>query len=495
MGDILVTSIWNRIMIVNFGFPALPVGSLIALRYLLSPLSLYAGFRSDRTTFLGMRRTSYIWLGRALMVASFPLLGFSITLFDANRNDSFGWALAFLSFLMYGSGTLLSGSPFLALVRDSMPKARQGLALSVVETALILCFPLAAISFSLLLKEYTLAGFWELIVITALVGGFFWVFAIAGVEKRSVLSRAAEMTKETTRAQFQEFRSTFGKIWQDPRARAFMLFLSVATFAAWTQEAILEPFGAEVLNASLEQTTRYSSYWQGATAILLVFFALAWQLRSLRRHIEITLAGGAMLVMGGALLALAGWQNWALPALPVWIFVGIGVTVLAFGLFSLAAGALWKNRLPEHQIPISQIGLGIMGVGMLLLALTSFSTVRWIVNPALLVFGIGFGFYTFSAFNLLVVMTSDRAAGAYLGLWTVTILLTRGVGILAGGGLRDVLHALTQSFPLTYGVIFGAEGLLLLVSILLLARVNVISFARDTGRISSTDAQVIVGEI
>lgn len=65
MGDILVTSIWNRIMIVNFGFPAFPVGLLIALRYLLSPLSLYAGFRSDRTPILGLRRTSYIWLGRA----------------------------------------------------------------------------------------------------------------------------------------------------------------------------------------------------------------------------------------------------------------------------------------------------------------------------------------------------------------------------------------------------------------------------------------------
>src|SRR6266536_4227049 len=83
MGDILVTSVWNRIMIVNFGFPSLPVGLLIALRYLLSPLSLYAGFRSDTTTFLGMKRTSYIWLGRALMVASFPLLGLSVGLFDA----------------------------------------------------------------------------------------------------------------------------------------------------------------------------------------------------------------------------------------------------------------------------------------------------------------------------------------------------------------------------------------------------------------------------
>lgn len=430
MGDILVTSIWNRIMIVNFGFPALPVGLLIALRYLLSPLSLYAGFRSDTTTFLGMKRTSYIWLGRALMLISYPLLGLSVGLFDGNKNDATGWILALVSFLLYGTGTLLSGSPFLALARDAMPKARQGLALSVLETALILFFPIAAISYSLILKDYSLAGFWELIVITAVVGGFFWVFAIAGVEKRTVMHKAVEHTADKTRAQFQEFRTTFVKIWQDPRARAFMLFLSVATFSAWAQDAILEPFGAEVLQATIAQTTRYSSYWQGATALILIIAAF-----------------------------------------------------------------VWRKRKPEQQTPIAQIGLAVMGVGMLLLALTSFSEIRWIVNPALLVFGVGFGFYTFSAFQLLVVMTSDRAAGAYLGLWTVTILLTRGLGILAGGALRDWIHSFTQSYSVTYGVIFGLEGLGLLVSILLLTRVNFVSFARDTGRISATDAQVIAAEL
>ena len=133
-------------------------------------------------------------------------------------------------------------SPFLALVRDAMPKARQGLALSVMETALILFFPIAAISFSILLADYTLAGFWELIVITTVVGGFFWVFAIVGVEKRAVMHKAVEHTQDKATAQTQEFRTTFSKIWQDPRARAFMLFLGVATFAAWDAGAILEPF-------------------------------------------------------------------------------------------------------------------------------------------------------------------------------------------------------------------------------------------------------------
>ena len=111
-----------------------------------------------------------------------------------------------------GTGTLLSGSPFLALVRDSMPKARQGIALSTIETALIVFFPIAAISFSLLLKEYTLVGFWSSSS-SRRSRRFFWFFAIVGVE-RAVMQKAAEHTQEKARAQFKEFHATFAKIWQ-----------------------------------------------------------------------------------------------------------------------------------------------------------------------------------------------------------------------------------------------------------------------------------------
>ena len=145
MGDIIVTSIWNRVMISQFGIPAAPVSLLIALRYLLSPLSLWAGYRSDTRPFLGMRRTSYIWLGRGLMVLSLPLLGWSLMRFAAANDlgsnaDLLGWLLAVCSSLLYGIGTLISGSPYLALVRDSVPKSRQGLAISTAETILIIFF-------------------------------------------------------------------------------------------------------------------------------------------------------------------------------------------------------------------------------------------------------------------------------------------------------------------------------------------------------------------
>lgn len=428
MGDILVTSIWNRIMIVNFGMPALPIGLLLSLRYLLSPLSLYAGFRSDNTPLFGYHRTSYIWIGRGLMVLSLPLLAMSVTRFDTNNNEAVGWVLALGSFFLYGTGTLLSGSPFLALVRDSMPKARQGIAISIVETGLIIFFALAGISFSLVLHDYSLAGFWELTIATMLIGGFFWVFAILGVEKR--VTAQARKSAVKARAQFAEFRATFSTILADRRTRAFLGFLFVATAAAWMQEIILEPFGAQVLNATLAQTTRYSSYWQSATALVLVIAAI-----------------------------------------------------------------VWRKRRAESQVPIAQIGLGLMGLGMALMAAVSVLAQPSLVVLPLLVFGVGFGLYTFSGFQLLIVMTSDKAAGAYLGLWTVTILLSRGIGISLGSALRDVFVTFTGSPALGYALVFSVSALGLLASILLLLRVDIRGFARDTGRIAPAELPVLAADV
>lgn len=432
MGDILVTAIWNRIMIVTLGLPAWPIALLIALRYLLTPLSLWAGFRSDTRPLFGLRRTPYIWLGRGMMVAAMPLLGLSLTRFvaagAAAAGDVVGWLLALAFFVLYGSGSLLSGSPFLALVRDSVPKPRQGLAVTTLETTLIVLFPIVAIVFSVWMRDFSLAVFWQMVLATAIVGGLFWFLAILGVERRAPTVGAAATAPGD--AAGPDFRATFGRIWADSRVRLFCAFLALATLAAWAQDAILEPFGAEVVAQNVGQTTRYSAYWQGATALVLI----------------------AILV-------------------------------------------LWRRRAPEQQKPVARLGLSIMAAGMAGLAVAALTSQPRLVTIALIVFGIGFGLYTYGGLSLMVVMTSDTAAGAFLGLWTITILLSRGVGIFLGGALRDILLHSTGSPELSYGIIFGLEALGLLGAAWLLSHINIEGFARDTGRVNPIEVQVAAAEM
>lgn len=427
MGDILVTSIWNRVMISDFGIPAAPVSFLIALRYLLSPISLYAGFLSDTRPFLGFRRTTYIWIGRLFMVLSLPLLGLSLFRLGVDAGDLLGWSFAVASSLLYGFGTLISGSPYLALVRDAAPPKKQGVAISTVETVLIIFFAIAGIGFSVWMEVYDALIFWEMVIGTMLIGGFFWFFAILGVEKRARKAPEGPPPAEAAARQESAFKSTLRRIWQDRRTRGFFFFLSLATMSAWAQDAILEPFGAEVFDFPAGMTTRFNSYWQAATVVTLV---------------------------GGALL--------------------------------------WRRRAPERQSSIAAGGLLGMLAGMALLSVAAMGEMASMVIPGLIVFGAGFGVYTFGGLSLMAVMSSDRQAGAYLGLWTISILVFKGLGTFLGGALRDLLLLnLGLSAGVTYGSVFALEAVGLLGAVLILTRVDVIGFARDAGRlISRTEAQI-----
>ena len=427
MGDILVTSIWNRILITNFGIPATPVGLLIALRYLMSPLSLWAGNLTDNKRFFGLRRTPIIWLGRGLMVLSLPLLGLSVLRLGDSTTDWLGWGVALLSSLMYGIGTLISGSPFLALVRESAPEERQGSAIALVETGLIIFYAIAGIAFSIWMPVYEQQIFFQMIAVTMLVGGFFWFFAIAGVEKRAGSTAVAD-----NRAGIEDRLSHVVRtIWADRRTRLFFIFLAVAMFSAWAKDAILEPFGADVFGLSMGVTTRFNSYWQTATVVTLV-----------------------------------------------------------------TGSIVWRKRRPELQGRIAAAGLSIMALGMVLMAVTSMGGMRHLVELSLFVFGGGFGIYTFGGLSLMAVMSPDRHAGAYLGLWSISILVFKGLGTFAGGALRDLfLLRMDMSPNLAYGLVFMLQAVGLLAAVLILSRIDILGFARDTGRhVDRLEAQVAAAD-
>lgn len=418
MGDIITTSVWNRIMISELGIPAWPVGLLIALRYLLSPISLWAGHRSDTQTLWGWHRTSYIWLGRGLMVLSFPMLGVSLGRLGTDQGDVVGWLVALFCFLLYGLGTLISGSPFLALVRDTAPKSKQGLAISIVETVLIIMFPVVAIGFGRWMQTYDERVFWEMILVTMGVAGFFWFFAVVRQEKRA---RAGGAPRPGADAPVIPVRAVFSRIWNDPRTRLFFVFLSLATFSAWMQDNVLEPFGGDVFKLDVGQTTRFTGYWGAFTVITL-----------------------------------------------------------------LGSFFIWRKRPPESLSGIARIGLTVMSVGMLFLALSGLAAQERLIMLGLVVFGAGFGLYTFGGLSLMAVMSPDPDAGAYLGLWTISILIFKGLGTFMGGALRDIfLLGLGMSEVWAYAGVFFVSMAGLFAAAVLLRSLDVLSFARDTGRVAT----------
>src|SRR5690606_8384354 len=100
------------------------------------------------------------------------------------------------------------------------------------------------------------------------------------------------------------------------------------------------------------------------------------------------------------------------------------VITLVFG------GFLLRKRPPESQKRNTSIGLWAMAIGQVVLTFAATGDQRYLIEVALLIFGAGFGIYTFGTLSLMAVMSPDRHAGAYLGLWSISTLVFKGLGTL-----------------------------------------------------------------
>jgi BCD family chlorophyll transporter-like MFS transporter len=65
-------------------------------------------------------------------------------------------------------------------------------------------------------------------------------------------------------------------------------------------------------------------------------------------------------------------------------------------------------------------------------------------------------------------------------LWTVAILMSKGLGTLTGGIIRDVMLALGSTAEAAYGSIFAISAAGLIIAAVLVTRIDVIGFVRDS---------------
>lgn len=408
--DMLTSAVWNRILISDLGVLASPVALLAALRYLLAPLSIWAGNRSDTHPIMGRRRLPYIWSGRALMLLGLMLLPFSTFQIAENLSSPLGWGLATVAFLIYGVGTLISGSPFMALIRDRTPPSKRGQALSIAQIMLLVAMAIVPGIYGAIMRSYSPEGFMRTVLIGAALALPFWLFSIWGEDKPVRAGDLGEGGADGEPA--PSFTALIRMIWADPRAKAFFMLLTLGSISAFAQDAILEPFGGDIFGMDVGQTTRFNAYW------------------------------------------------------------GLGVLVSM-----ITTTIITRKRAPQDQGPTLRLGLFLSAVPMALLGIVAMFRIEALLIPALVLFGVGFGVYTVGAIGLLMAMTTDKHAGAYLGLWTVAQLVSRGVGIALGGIALDLFRMTLPAAHIAYGSIFMLEAIGFLICVGILARVDAPGFA------------------
>ena len=391
-----INSTLNRVMIKELGISAALVAILASLPYLFSPIQVLIGSFADRHPLFGLRRTPYITFGLLLCVLGVVVS--PIAAYQMGEGSLAGWLLGLLAFGLWGMGYNFATVSYLSLATEISGEKGRGKTISIMFFMMILAIIGTSIGLSRMLATFnteTLTrAFWT-------VGGVALVLGILGLlflERRNTqLSLPAD--------ERAHFRTLLGAVTENPQAKLFFIYLAILLAALLGQDLLLEPFGAQAFDMTVEQTTRITSIWGGT-------FLLA-------------------LLIAGMLEGRA--------SKPTIARIGGIVAVLGFGLIAVSGIAVQKS---------------VFYLGLILL-------------------GSGTGLSTTSNLSLMFDMTTARNVGLFIGAWGMSNTFSRLIGSVLGGVVRDVVAQLAQNPVMGYVVVFAVEALFIVISLLLLGRIDV----------------------
>ncbi|OGN93909.1 MAG: PUCC protein [Chloroflexi bacterium RBG_13_50_21] len=147
-----------------------------------------------------------------------------------------------------------------------------------------------------------------------------------------------------------------------------------------------------------------------------------------------------------------------------------------FLLAMLVAGLL-EGRV--HKLTLAKIGGWNAMMGFILISSSGLLSLPVIFYTGLVVLGIGTGLSTVSNLSLMLDMTTASKVGLYIGIWGMANAISRLLGSMIGGALRDALTHLMQDPIMAYVAVFMGMGLLILISLWMLSRINVSIFRKQ----------------
>lgn len=151
-----------------------------------------------------------------------------------------------------------------------------------------------------------------------------------------------------------------------------------------------------------------------------------------------------------------------------------------FFLVSLAAGGPLEKRVSKYQQ--ARIGALVAIIAFALIALSGYLTSLPIFWAGVVTLGFATGLSTVSNLSLMLDMTVKGSVGLFMGVWGMATAISRLVGNLMSGIVRDTVSGISLLPVNGYLVVFIVEIFLLLVSLYLLARVDVGMFHSAAAR-------------
>lgn len=255
MMTVLLNGTLNRVMIVELGIPAWLVSLMIAIPLLAAPFRALIGHRSDvHRSVLGWRRVPFIWFGTLMQFGGLAIMPFALLLMARPELFAIGVAASALAFLLAGFGLHTTQTAGLALTGDLVDDERRPRAVALLYLALLAGMMIAALVIGGLLAHFTPTRLVQVIQGSAILTFFLNVIALWKQEARSAAIASADTP-----------RPAFTDVWQNFVAEPITMRLLVAVGLGATafsmQDALLEPYGGEILGLSVGATTFLTGGW------------------------------------------------------------------------------------------------------------------------------------------------------------------------------------------------------------------------------------------
>jgi MFS transporter, BCD family, chlorophyll transporter len=322
---VLLNGTLNRVLIVEMNTPSWIVALMIGIPLIIAPFRAMIGYRSDtHRSVLGWRRVPYIWFGTLAQFGGLAIMPFALILLTRADTFPLGVAASCLAFLMTGAGMHVTQTAGLALATDIAPDDKRPRVVALLYMMLLVGMMLAAFSIGNLLADFTATKLIQTIQGAAALTMILNVVALWKQEARN----AALTSSAKADPAFAEIWASFTA---QPHARRLLLAVGVGAMAFAMQDALLEPYGGEILGLSVGSTTALTGAWAMGAMI-----AFAYSARQLSGGTDpLRLAGlGAVAGVSAFLMAL-----FAAPLASVSLLYA-GATMIGFGTGLFSVGTM-----------------------------------------------------------------------------------------------------------------------------------------------------------
>ena len=412
MGAVVVvtTSTLNRIMVVELALPAMLPGLLVGFHYLVQMVRPRMGFGADQ----GRRCTPWMLGGMSVLALGGFLASLSVVWM---ANDlAQGIALAIFAFMLIGFGVSACGTSLLVLMSKRVADSRRAPAATAVWITMIVGFAVTAITVGKLLDPYSPQRLLEIsgglsLLVVLISSACLWKLegqvsaadaAVTHVPASLEMASAPRALNTETKLGFKE---TLHRVWSEPQAKAFTVFVFLSMLAYSSQDLILEPFAGALFGLTPGETTQLSGLHHSSVLVGMLAVALAGSGR-----------------VAGRLGSIQSWM------------VG---------------------------------GCGVSALAMLGLCMAAAYGPPWPLKPNVVLLGIANGSFSIAAIATMMRLATqggDQHAGTRMGLWGASQAMAFGLGGLLGTAASDLAHYVLGESGTAYACVFGFESVMFVLA-------------------------------